>query len=1123
MLTGCSALLAQAGFVSETSTELITTADLDGDGRADIVIADKPSGTFRVGYQMSADNFTWSESRSLGATNITGLATGSITDPSFDAIAACTPLLNRIHLIEATDLTQPSFPLPVFGKEVGPKTIISLEIGGGTSEQDLVVIHTLGTAANPNRLELTESYGSAFSFLHSSTIPDAWERGNSMVYHGTDVGGTFLDRANNTLELYEFSSGTPTYFDSFWFGTTALTSPDYCPVYPVAGDFVHIIAWDPGTPDAVRFRLEAGNTFSPSTPLNFGGDIRMINTVSDNQFDWLLVSYMDGSASIFDFEGKHAYDLSPTAGGLNYSSAMQTGDERFMLLTADQQTGTSLLAELFEHDGSKFVGTGAYALPEVSFRRGRANVFTFENEPFIDPNPRRLQALSAGDWSTGGGFNTGPLRIVAKFETDQGLPEGLGNTDAADLGYAHIDAQHILVNQAGDAYSVYSKEAAFGYQEAEAFVNPAPGHYRTGIAVSFTNSTGEDIYYRLTDSLTWTKYTNPIPLFKEESILFYAEAASGNRSPIQTAAYSFEDDPATLDSDGDTVPDYVELAHGLDPLEGGLDEDGDGYSDLEELLAGSNPNSSNSVPVLPIPGTSGRLEQLSAFDLHITPRPYDGVQNAASLCETGTALRAFSGTGWHYGYGVSTNHGAAGITDPSVLITNMPSAIEAGFFTLLTDQHFITTADNLAIEMAGILTPPLFQSLEIPEVYNGGDLSSEAAAWTAAAQLAVANLTAPVLTDDLTTDDVLAAMLVERKLMDELYDAESITNRYATLFPGREADKTMLSASSADFSNLRNSTNAAFLPETVLSEIGLYMTIPDSASLRNLTEQLYDICCDRTDSEPGAYPLPISILRAYLLDGTMNANYAAHLSFSGSELAQIQTAATNFLNTLSARPIENLVLEVRENSFTNICPVLYTAGGIAKSLYDSGGRPYVMPFSFKLGAGAEVTARAFNDISWNRVPGTDPLEIISLSLTAVPVSSDSDANGNLLPDALEELLQISQGSPAHLDSDGDGFSDLQEYLDGSDPSDPLSEPTGSIVDLSPPEVVITSLGGNQVQLSVQWPVAYADPFIFSVIRSDDLSGSGFSSDHELAPGELSSTVTTTSSDARFYKVGIQLR
>jgi hypothetical protein len=106
-----------------------------------------------------------------------------------------------------------------------------------------------------------------------------------------------------------------------------------------------------------------------------------------------------------------------------------------------------------------------------------------------------------------------------------------------------------------------------------------------------------------------------------------------------------------------------------------------------------------------------------------------------------------------------------------------------------------------------------------------------------------------------------------------------------------------------------------------------------------------------------------------------------------------------------------------------------------------------------------------------------------IGLIAVPPAPLVDANGNLPPDDWEFLFGGVVGD-LFGDLDGDGYSNLQEYLDGTDPGDANSKGL-AVVKLDVPEIEMELLPGEQAKIGWSYPPQYAGFMQFKLLMTDE--------------------------------------
>jgi formylglycine-generating enzyme required for sulfatase activity len=95
---------AASTFVHENRAEFVIDDDFNGDGLADVLLVDRVSGKFRIGWQKRGGVITWEGPFDSGVRYITGLSVGKVFDAKQDVLLVASADLNDIT---AMDLSAP--------------------------------------------------------------------------------------------------------------------------------------------------------------------------------------------------------------------------------------------------------------------------------------------------------------------------------------------------------------------------------------------------------------------------------------------------------------------------------------------------------------------------------------------------------------------------------------------------------------------------------------------------------------------------------------------------------------------------------------------------------------------------------------------------------------------------------------------------------------------------------------------------------------------------------------------------------------------------------------------------------------------------------------------------------
>jgi hypothetical protein len=1080
-LLAASALLAGAlsaaqAFTYESPTELFLNADLDGDGIEDVVIVDRPTGAFRLGYQLSTGTFSWADARPSGITNVSAASSGRMLHLAQDALAFSSVDANRVNVFSANSPTASSQPIAVFPKGLDLAVLVSLNAGIApvTPFDDLVCATTNGIVG-PNHVSLFASTGSDFAFAVDNTAFGAWKYGARIQLKGGGknyVGATVAAGNGDGFRVFGFDSGNGTLIA----GADGLPSGSrFVSGRFSGGAYFRFVFFVPGGSNLVTC---AAKETSPGV---FGFD-SFVTFPLDDAIDQLyslnattsssLLAVLSGGqeARIYSFDGAAQPVMQQSfqpAAGQSFSGVVPFGVGSFQLLSAAQNSGRSSQFQQYAYNGSSFVQTASGNLPSINPLGINANVFLFNKEPFVAGDPGLIQTLNAADWSSSPSFGGGFIKVSA--EQFDGATSGLDNPASRTLGIVPAGANFALVNQYAPGISVASFQPALGAEFTKVNILPTPGPQAKAVQVSFTTSAAAYSPLFSFNGGPWTPFTQPIWIYKTTSIRYFAQKNPDGilKTPTHAAVYSFATDPSKADSDGD------------------------GFTDLSELLAHTDPNSQASKP-----SDTQHAGEFASFDLKIAPRPFDATSDSevspqndvdvhlhdlnGSLLQTALTQPAIGGT-----YDVDA-------VFINVLADRFPTLLAVGT-ALNFEIATASTNTQQGRELLGLVSVPAVQKPVVNYTLGNQSPTVEANQWVAAAVSAYASAQHPVVAAPIGVDETLAALLLERKINQVLFSrgVEGFNATNLTLFGFRRGDSDRLAPTIGQLVALSlqpDAAHPAYDLETLHATL-LTAVTNDAANapLRQLAFDVYRTSGLSNNASPGLYPLPVDAIRGFLLSGVLNPAYVAASALSDGERQDAFAAAASLLASLSSRPIATFNLDVTASSFDAPIPKLMQAvSGDYLNLFTASGVGYKFPDSFSLIPGSRLEVTAYTDFIDPNVAGAS-LQVISASLISAPPALVVDNNHNLISDAWEGLF-LAGSTDDTTDTDGDGFTDLQEFLDGTDPKDPLVH-SALAVHIGPPALSIKVLGlaTQGPKLGFVFPSGYAGKFKFTLESAPDLN------------------------------------
>jgi len=308
-----SSLAESFSFIYETPNEFFGSGDFDGDGRADVVIVDKDSGKFRLGYQSTAGMLSWVDNRPSGMKGIAGLGIGRVLAKDHDALAFTAPDANQITLVDAASPTASGRPVSIpFSAALGPNTVVPVDISDSAKNGLLdLYVASIYNSPDANLGTLLRNDGAEFPKIAEVTLPGPASHGNrlSLKFGQPELLCKLISEdKGDSLHVENLGGGKPVAVATI---SGLPTGSDYSVGNFRGSPLREFLFYKPGQnnlqvrpveePSAGQLQFGKGDSF------DLGQPIRRVVTLHHSAGEKLFVIFGEGqTAAVFNFDGAKA-------------------------------------------------------------------------------------------------------------------------------------------------------------------------------------------------------------------------------------------------------------------------------------------------------------------------------------------------------------------------------------------------------------------------------------------------------------------------------------------------------------------------------------------------------------------------------------------------------------------------------------------------------------------------------------------------------------------------------------------------------------------------------------------------------------------------------------------------